>query len=72
MCPCSPLPAPAHAQVQLISSTLRRSAFAAAVSVEVKSVDGYQGREKDVIVFSAVRSNPQGQVRAAVQTPVFM
>ncbi len=30
--------------------------------VEIKSVDGYQGREKHVIVLSAVRSNTQGQV----------
>jgi hypothetical protein len=33
--------------------------------IEVKTVDGYQGREKEAIVFSAVRSNVQGQVRAA-------
>ncbi len=31
------------------------------LTIEVKTVDSAQGREADVLVFSAVRSNPQGK-----------
>ena len=30
--------------------------------VEIKTVDGYQGREKDAIIISLVRSNPGSEV----------
>ena len=31
-------------------------------SVKVRSVDGFQGAEEDVIIFSAVRSNTAGKI----------
>ena len=30
--------------------------------VTVSTVDGYQGREADVVIFSAVRNNEQGSI----------
>lgn len=60
---------PYNGQVQLVKGMLARDdEFKELVeslpssSVEVNSVDGYQGRERDIIIFSAVRSNRKGNV----------
>jgi len=54
---------PYSAQVALLKSRMANDAeFRSLVQqhpviIEVKSVDAYQGRERDIIIFSAVRSN---------------
>ena len=51
---------PYSAQALLITKLLSSTTLDTAV--EVSSVDGYQGREKEIILFSAVRSNDEGSV----------
>lgn len=59
---------PYNGQVQLIKDMMADDSDLKALldrkptTIEVKSVDGYQGRERDVIIFSAVRSNRQGAI----------
>ncbi|KAG2444932.1 hypothetical protein HXX76_001668 [Chlamydomonas incerta] len=48
---------PYLAQVQLLSGMLAGVLPAGAPPLEVSSVDGYQGREKEVMIFSTVRAN---------------
>jgi superfamily I DNA and/or RNA helicase len=48
---------PYNAQVQLL-----RSLLPADQGLEVNTVDGFQGREKEAIVLSLVRSNEHGEV----------
>ncbi|MGL6072559.1 MAG: AAA domain-containing protein [Fimbriiglobus sp.] len=47
---------PYNGQVRYIREKLGES------GIEVDSVDGFQGREKEVILISLVRSNPDGQI----------
>ena len=35
------------------------------IGVEISTIDGFQGREKDVIIFSCVRSSSSRQVQVA-------
>lgn len=50
---------PYNAQVSLIKKSLVDDKFKA---IEVSTVDGFQGREKEVIIISLVRSNENGDV----------
>eukprot|EP00092_Neocalanus_flemingeri_P015084 GFUD01016295.1.p1 GENE.GFUD01016295.1~~GFUD01016295.1.p1 ORF type:complete len:986 (-),score=401.27 GFUD01016295.1:749-3706(-) len=49
---------PYNLQVELLRLNLRPSF----PQLEIKSVDGYQGREKEAVVLSLVRSNSKGEV----------
>lgn len=48
--------APYAAQVRLLRQLLSET------GVEVDTVDGFQGREKEAVVISLVRSNPEGEI----------
>jgi len=57
---------PYRGQVRLLNDLFEqaggREEHGPFAGLEIKSVDGYQGREKEIIVFSAVRANDQGEV----------
>ena len=57
---------PHNAQVERLREELREEMGAAAEAggggLEVGTVDGFQGREKEAIIISAVRSNAEGDV----------
>jgi AAA domain len=54
---------PYAAQARLIRRMTRRmTSNAGPPFIEVSSVDGFQGREKEAVVFSAVRSNDYGAI----------
>ncbi|KAI5296366.1 hypothetical protein KEM52_003486 [Ascosphaera acerosa] len=51
---------PYNAQVSLLARLLREDERTA--EVEIGSIDGFQGREKEAVVVSLVRSNDRGEV----------
>lgn len=53
---------PYKEQVRVLRQEITRSRIPASVAIEVNTVDGFQGREKDVIVFSCVRSSKRGGI----------
>jgi hypothetical protein len=51
------------AQKQLLRHDLKyKSTHWSHVDLEVNTVDAYQGREMDIIIYSLVRSNPRGNI----------
>ncbi|MEN3615797.1 AAA domain-containing protein [Plantactinospora sp. ZYX-F-223] len=54
--------APYRAQVQLLTTRLGELLGGEAVGDRVGTVDAFQGREYDIVVYSFTRSNPQGRV----------
>ena len=50
--------APYSSQIELLTSNLQSNY----PELEIKTVDGFQGREKEVIIMSLVRSNNQGNI----------
>ena len=54
---------PYAAQIRLLNSLAEESKNPEIYAgVEMQSVDGFQGREKEVIIMSTVRSNPTGEL----------
>ena len=51
---------PYNAQVSLISSMLQSNELSSII--EVGTVDGFQGREKEIVILSLVRSNDQREI----------
>lgn len=55
---------PYRVQTQYIRSLIKKDAFFRPIrhTINVNTVDGFQGQERDIIMISLVRSNNQGQI----------
>ena len=53
---------PYRAQLKLIDAALQASAALVGCAIERFTIDKYQGKDKDTIVISLVRSNPTGAI----------
>lgn len=53
---------PYKEQVRVLRREISRSGIPGSISIEVNTVDGFQGREKDVIIFSCVRASKRGGI----------
>jgi len=52
---------PYNAQiVELLAEITPASAFWQTLSIEISTIDAFQGRDRDIVLYSTVRSNPQG------------
>ena len=45
-----------------LTSVLGKERFQEIENIEIKTVDGFEGREKDAIIFSTVRNNQEGTI----------
>ena len=54
--------APYAAQVAFIRAQISEDEELAGLDIEVNTIDGFQGQEKDIIYISLVRSNDQAQI----------
>lgn len=53
---------PYSRQVRLLRDQLSKASPAIAANTEVYTIDGFQGREAEVIIFTTVRSNASGDI----------
>jgi len=53
---------PYAAQVKLIKQHIEDEELHRGLNIEVNSIDGFQGQEKDLILISLVRSNENGEI----------